>query len=333
MAQNCTDFKRLSAFHSLRKAAFRARKGTRNNPESAAFWNDLETNIWRLQQELQSKSYQPRPFRHFKIKDPKPRGIQAADFRDRVIHHALCAELEPILEADAHPASFACRKGKGSHAAIQAAQKHAQQFKWFAKVDIHHCFETLHHGALLNYLTSRHIDDDTLWLCRRILEHGASRPGRGLPIGNLSSQHFANAALTPLDHWYTRTFGDSGYLRYMDDVLIFGQQKSTVKSHLQEISLFIENKLLQCPKYDAFRLAPSHVGVPFLGFRIWPAHRRLDQARKKRLRRSLRWNTDASGVRAQLAWAHQANSHRLTQNFFSPCSKAALPNMDTARTG
>lgn len=309
-------FEWLSDFKTLRRSAFRARKGTKLNPEIAVFWGDLERNLIILQAELRTKSYQPRPFRCFAIRDPKPRRIQAAHFRDRVVHHALCSVLDPLFEENAIVHSYACRKGKGTHAALLYAQYCCRRWSFFSVVDILHCFETLSHPVLMGLLQTLNIDAPTFQLCLTILQHGQSTQDRGLPIGNLSSQHFANATLTLVDRAFITAFPDFGYLRYMDDILIFTPTAKAALSAQQETCLFIHTKLNQKPKYDALRRGPVSNGVPYLGFRIWPHHMRLDQARKKRLRRHLKRVSTPKSIQARLSWAHHSNSHRLTTHFF-----------------
>ena len=138
-------FERIAAFGPLRRAALRAARGHRTSPEVANFLADLEREVLALERELLAGTWTPRPLTTFHIREPKPRTISAAAFRDRVVHHAVCAELDPVFEARGDKDSYACRPGKGSHAAVLRAQAHARQHPWFVKLDVRHFFETILH--------------------------------------------------------------------------------------------------------------------------------------------------------------------------------------------
>ncbi len=126
-------FDEATEFWALRTAARRAARGGRSSAGTASFLCELETEVLTLQRELRSGSYQPGAFHVFPIREPKPRLISAAPFRDRVVHHALCAALEPTLEAEADPDSYACRRGKGTLAALRRIQAHTRSWPWFGK--------------------------------------------------------------------------------------------------------------------------------------------------------------------------------------------------------
>lgn len=141
-------FDQVCSFTSLVKAAKEAARGKKTKHRVALFLRDLENEIISLENELRSKTYYPLPYRTFKIHDPKRRMICAADFRDRVVHHAICRVLEPVFEQSFIFDTYACRKGKGNHAAKQRAQAFSRRLKYFLKLDVHKFFDSIDHGVL-----------------------------------------------------------------------------------------------------------------------------------------------------------------------------------------
>ncbi len=305
-------FDSATSFFALRAAARRAALGCSRSFGAASFLCELETEVLRLQRELHSGIYRPGPFHTFPIRDPKPRLISAAPFRDRVVHHALCATILPTLEAEADPDSFACRVGKGTLKAIHRAQHLSRQFPYFAKMDVLHCFETADLSIVGKLLSDRFPDPAFLATFSTILDNGAdhgardppaevadrpgstkpveeggSRSNRGLPIGNLTSQHLANLLLGEVDR-AARAMGVRGWVRYMDDLLLFGDSMTELRTQVSQLSLFLQVSLHQQEKRVARRIGPVTAGLPFLGFRIWPQRKRLDGARRRRLFARLR---------------------------------------------
>jgi RNA-directed DNA polymerase len=273
-------------FSSLYKAAYQARKNVKLNRQIATFFFHLDEHIHALQEELHNKTYVPRPYRSFVIHEPKPRLIQAAHFRDRVVHHSLCAVLEPILLRSMMADSYACQKGKGMHQALKRAHACIKKYAYCVKIDIHHFFENLHHDVLLERLRKRIDDADVFWLIENILQHGASShcAHRGVPIGNLTSQHFGNFYLDALDHYIVHHTPARAMVRYMDDVLMCTENKRDATDSLGLVDEYVEDTLLLTLKHSATRVAQTNHGVSFLGFRLLPTHIRMDRTRLRRFR-------------------------------------------------
>lgn len=290
MAKHEPCFERIACFPALVAAAERAARQHRRSPEVAGFLLELEPGVLQLERELRDGSYRPRPYRTFAIRDPKPRSISVAAFRDRVVHHALCAEIEPVLEAGAVPWSYACRKGKGLSAALAHVRRRVRHLPFALKLDVRHFFETLSHDVLKRLLARRIRDPRTRWLTERFIDAGApgSEAGRGLPIGNLTSQHFANFYLGPLDRHLLRGLRVGGYCRYMDDVLIFAEDKKSLWHVHAEVDEFVRARLAIELKGELTRVIPVSEGVPFLGFVIFPGTVRFDPARARRWRSRMR---------------------------------------------
>jgi len=303
-------------FHALRAAARKAARGHKGKPETAAFLCALETEVLQLQRELRSGSYRPGTFQTFRIRDPKPRTISAAPFRDRVVHHALCAAMEPTFEARADPDSFACRVGKGNRAAVWRLQRLTRVWPWYAKLDVERYFETLPLGSLLGLLHTLFDDGSLLQAVEVVLRAGCGDGETGLPIGNLTSQHFANLYLGELDR-FARASGVGGLVRYMDDIVVLGRDKASVVGFARAMSSHMEALGLR-EKASAHRLGPVHIGVPYLGFRVWPHRIRVDRAARHRLLQKLRRPPDAlsdSELQARhtslVAWADHGDAQGL----------------------
>lgn len=324
-------FERVADFRALCAAARRAARGKGGTQSAASFLFHLETEVLKLQREVSDGSYRPRPYRTFSISDPKPRTISAADFRDRVAHHALCAVLEPLFERAAIHDSYACRPGKGSHAAVRRARSFAGRFRYFLKLDVRKFFESADHGVLKAALRRLVKDERLLRLADRIIGHGApgSAPGKGLPIGNLTSQHFANHYLSPLDRFVKETLGVRGYVRYMDDLLLFADSKGFLREARRRVGEFLGRELKLELKAEAVVLAPVSEGVAFLGLRLWPGVVRMDGPGKRRLVRALRLGARdlesgkqgeddlAASMRSRLGHAAHANTLGLRRSLGS----------------
>ena len=275
-----------SDFHTLRRSALRAARGHRRKPQTAAFLCELEAEVITLQRELRSGSYRPGAFATFRIRDPKPRTISAAPFRDRVVHHALCSVMEPTFEAHADPDSYACRLGMGNRAAVWRLQALTRVAPWYAKLDVERYFETIPLDDLMSLLRGLFRDRPLLDVVEVVLRAGSRDGVRGLPIGNLTSQHFANLYLGQLDR-AMRALKPVGMVRYMDDVVLLGDSKVAVRAMVGAATRRLVQLGLE-EKRSARRVAPVHIGVPFLGFRVWPRTIRLDRAARHRLMQKLR---------------------------------------------
>ena len=231
-------YPRLTSFASLHAAARRAQLGKRYLPAVLAFNANLEAELLRLQEELRSFTYRPGPYRQFRIRDPKPRVISAAPYRDRVVHHALCAAIVPSLQRQFHPGSHANRVGFGSHRALRRFTAAAARHRWVLQADIRLYFPSIDLTILRAQLAAVIACPGTLWLLDQILANGATigpaldafpgdtlltpleRP-QGLPIGNLTSQFLANLHLNAIDHTLSALPGVRAYLRYVDDLALF----------------------------------------------------------------------------------------------------------------
>jgi hypothetical protein len=333
-------FERVVGFRELLEATKRASVGRRHIPVVAAFRFDQEHELLRLQRELRDRTYRPGPYTTFVIHDPKRRTINAPAFRDRVVHHAVCAAVEPVFERTAIFDSYACRRGKGSHAAVDRAQGFARRWPYFLKLDIRSFYDSVDQGVLETLVRRVIKDPGVLWLLDTIIDHGppGAPEGKGLAIGNLTSQHLSNFYLSPLDHFIEERLGVSAYLRYMDDLLLFGDSKDALWSWHDEIEMFLRDRLLLRLKEDSTLLAPVTEGIPFLGLRVWPGVRRLGPRRRRRLARQLALEPSddqqsLDSLNALIASTLIADTHRLRQSLVSRMMDAEGRGRKRARTG
>ncbi len=279
----------MASFGPLVRAAERAARGHRRAREVAQFLSDIEPEVLALEDELLRGRCRPAPYRTYRIRDPKPRLISEARFRDRVVHHALCDALMPTLEYDALATSFACRVGGGGLRAVHAVQRLLRAHRYALMLDVRHYFETAEHEVLLRLLFARIHDARIRWLTETFVRHGApgSPAGRGLPIGNLTSQHFANFMLGPLDRHLTSGLS-LPVVRYMDDLVVFADDRESLWAAAGSAETFCARRLRLALRAEVTRVVPSHEGVPFLGFRIFPGVVRFSGERKRRWFRKMR---------------------------------------------
>ena len=285
-------YPQVCAWENLYLAYRKARKGKRGREPAATFEFDLEDNLLRLLRELENKTYRPGPYTSFYIHDPKHRLISAAPFRDRVVHHALCNVIEPIFERSFIFDSYANRVGR--------------RCRYVLPCDVRQFFPSIDLAILRETLARKIADPDVMWLVDRILESGVgvldevyemvyfpnddlfavNRP-RGLPIGNLTSQFWANCYLNPFDHFVKRELRCKGYLRYVDDVLLFADDKPTLWAWRGAVIDYMARLRLTIHENRA-QPRPVTEGVPFLGFVVFPTHRRLKRRNVVNYRRRLR---------------------------------------------
>jgi retron-type reverse transcriptase len=298
-----------------------------------------ERELLRIQEELQTGTYRPGEFRTHRISEPKPRLISAAPYRDRVVHHALMNVLEPILDRHFHPHSYACRQGKGTHAAADRLQALMCGHRYALQGDVRKFFPSIDHEHLKATFRRLIKDRRVLWLMDLIVDSSNEQeavqewfegddlltPGerrRGLPIGNLTSQWFANWMLNDLDHFVTSRLGIGAYVRYCDDFILLHNDREVLKDVAVRVRERLADMRLRLHEQKLF-VRPVRAGLTFVGYRTWPTHRLVRKENVRRFRRRVRWlrQAYAEGVidwqdikprlQSWMAHARQANSERL----------------------
>lgn len=329
-------FSQIVTFENLCRAANQAAKGKREKFNVMEFFLTLEKNLFELQAELASGDYCPGAYRTFFIYDPKPRLISAAPFRDRVVHHALMNVIGPIMERRLVFDTYANRLGKGTHQAIRRFQHFAQHYRFVLKCDIKKYFPSIDHQILRNLMRKCIGDQQVLWLIDSIIDYSNQQvevldyfPGddlltplerrRGLPIGNLTSQNFANYYLNPLDHFIKEELQCQGYVRYVDDFALFSNDKRQLWHWGDEIVRSLAAFRLKL-NLNRCMISPAAAGNRFLGQYIFPTHRRLTGENVRRFkRRCKQWQAHPpENIEQRLAsWlghARQADTAALIKN-------------------
>ena len=334
-------FEKIVSFENLLLAAKNASQGKRCKGNVAAFNYNLEENLLLVQQALIEKTYRPGGYRAFYIFDPKKRLISAAPFADRVVHHALCNIIEPLFDCTFLFDLYANRLGKGTHAGIRRAQKFLRANRFVLKCDIKKYFPSIDHELLKQEIRWKIADSDTLWLIDTIINGSNEQefvydifPGddrftplqrrKGLPLGNLTSQFFANLFLNRLDHYIKEKLRVRYYARYVDDLLLAANNIDFLKNVKKEIEAYLAKLRLKLhPK--KCHILRSDKGVPFLGQVIFPHYRLLKKQNVKRFCQRLprlaqmldagditqkRYNASIQGWKGH---AVQANTFRLRQ--------------------
>ena len=306
----------VASLDTLASAFWLASSGKRARADVQRYAACLDTELARLRDDILNGRAPEGRWTSFGIFDPKPRRILAPCFRDRVLHHALMLHMSPVLERALVDDTFACRPGKGTLAAVLRAQEHVRRFPWYVKADVRAYFASIDHAILRGVLRRRFKDPGLLALCDRILERTPDPPGRGLPIGALTSQHFANAYLDALDRFLLEAVRVRGLVRYMDDVVFWCETRQDARDALEAARAFLARERDLALKSDA-RIGRSVQGLPFLGFRILPGTLRLSLRRRRRYAAArARWeeafaagHIDGRGLQAGYAAALAITAH------------------------
>lgn len=335
----------LIRWDNLLLAYRKARRGKRSRLEVAQFACQLEPELLTLQRELRQGSYQPGTYRQFTIYDRKPRVISAAPFRDRVVHHALMNVIEAPLDQRFIDDCYACRKGKGVHAAVNRYQAYAQRYAYTLKLDIRQYFPSIDHLLLKQIIRRRIKDLLVLDLLDNIIDASPESPApfdcfagddlvsaverrRGIPIGNLTSQFFANLYLDDFDHWLKETLRVPAYLRYVDDLILLDNDKQRLWQSCQAIEAYLLTLRLRL--HDRKRqIVRSDQWVDVLGYRVSRTRRLLRNDNGYRFRRKLKrlaqayrlfkrdWDDINPAVQSWTGHARHAETEGLRKTLFA----------------
>ena len=277
---------KIAEIENLELAFWKAQRGKSGKNEVKKFRENLHANLLSIRNEFLTGNVKLGNYHYFTIYDPKERIICAADFRERVIQHAVVNICEPFFEKYQMFDSFACRKGKGVDACLARTHYFCRKFQWYLKLDIHKYFDSINHKVLLNILNRRFKDPDLLNFFAQLLDTYEVTPGCGLPIGNLLSQYFANLYLGVFDHEIKDVLKAPGYVRYMDDFIIFANSKEELIS-LKIKTEEIINKVLKLNLNPALCNRTIH-GIPFLSYKVTSLGLRLSQKAKERFRKKIK---------------------------------------------
>jgi len=294
----------LIDFDNLLCAARQAQQGKRYRPNVLAFNSNLDVELLRLQRELRDKTYRPGKYRTFRIDDPKSRLISAAPFRDRVVHHALCNVIMVPLERTLIADTYANRTGYGTHRALKRFVGFARSSRYVLQCDVRQYFPSIDHTILKTLLRRKIKCPDTLWLIDTIIDGSNSQGGdavyfpgdrlltpaerrRGLPIGNLTSQFFANLYLSGFDHFVKEQLKVRKYLRYVDDFALFSDDHGFLAAARPQLEAYLATLRLVMHPIKS-QLFETRLGANFVGFRVLGDRIRVRASSLRRARRRCR---------------------------------------------
>lgn len=293
------------SFENLHSSALKAQKGKRWKNSTLRFNFNLESNLIRVQNNLVKGNWKPGKYWSFTIFEPKKRIIHAAPYVDRIVHHAVINILEPIWEKRFYTHSYACRKGKGTHSAVDTCQKYMNRYNYVLKCDIRKYFPSIDREILKKIIHKKITDIRLVKIINNIIDsspefedvenkfnsanddqlclfYNSPNYKKGIPIGNLTSQFFANVYLNELDSWIKHELGIKGYVRYMDDFLVFHNYKQQLNTIKMQTKSFLSNNLLLDLHPKKAEVFPVKNGIPFLGYHVFKTHRRLQKNNIKR---------------------------------------------------
>ncbi|MGL5963740.1 MAG: reverse transcriptase domain-containing protein, partial [Fusobacteriaceae bacterium] len=281
-------YEKIYQFDNLHKAYLLARRCKRYRAEVLEFTDNLEVELITLQNELIWKSYKQGEYRTFKVYEPKERTIKALPFKDRVLQHAINAVIEPIFSKGFYEHSYACLPGKGAHAASKTLKKWIYNTRdkkmYYLKCDIAKYFDSINHAILVNILESKMKCPDTLGLLKQIIDNGT---GVGIPIGNLTSQTFANVYLNEFDKFIKHELKIKKYIRYMDDFIVLEESKEKIHKYLNKIENYLSSNLALRLNHKTI-IAPVYKGVDFVGYKHFISRTNLRRSTWVRQKRNIK---------------------------------------------
>jgi retron-type reverse transcriptase len=270
---------------NLALAAHKAFRGKEGKGEVVRFRAQFTEELQRLRQEILTDTMDVGDYHYFTIRDPKERLICAASLRIRILHHALMNVCHEYFDRRLIYDTYATRPGKGSYAALDRAKDKMKQYPYYVKLDVRKYYDSIDHRLLKKQLSAIFKDANLQNLFYRIIDSYAVSEEKGLPIGNLTSQYFANLYLSGLDHYMKEQVGAKVYIRYMDDVLMMGESRARLKEMANCFTLYADRQLQL--KIKPPQIGRCSSGVSFLGYRVFPGYLQLNGRSKRRFRSKL----------------------------------------------
>ena len=310
----------IISVENLLRAWLEFKRGKTKKSDVQEFERDLMSNIFILHTELMNKTYKHGTYEHFVINDPKRRDIHKASVRDRLVHHAIHRVLYPYFDSKFIYDSYSCRVGKGTHRALyrfeafsrQVSQNYNKQC-WVLKCDIRKFFASIDHDILYCILEKHVIDRDVLWLIHDVVNSfNSGITGKGLPLGNLTSQLLVNIYMNEFDQYVKHELKEKYYLRYADDSVFLSRDKLYLEILRQKCAAFLLEKLSLMLHPDKVFLQTFASGVDFLGWVHFPHHCILRATSRRRMLRKI---VDSEGkvtsVTSYLGLLQHGNGFRL----------------------
>lgn len=315
MKRKRIDLEQIADYSNLSLALYKAAKGKRHRDQVKRFMINVNQNINQLASDILQEGMPYGRFRSFYINDPKKRLIHAACFEDRIFHHAVINLAGNTLEKAMLPTSFACRPNLGVHRAAEQTQKNIQRYRWYCQIDIASYFAKIDHELLYSVLCRRFKGNDFKQQLKRLIGCYPIEIGKGLPIGSLTSQYFANYYLDGLDRLLNTSAKVRAHVRYMDDIVWWCDDKQAAKQLLAQVQGYLRDKRKLDVK-PTIRIQKSEQGISFCGFHIFKSTIRLSARRKQRYqKRRLYWEHQyrQGKINAQQLQMAYAAVHAITQ--------------------
>lgn len=292
--------------------------GKRKKKDAAEFALDLPQSIYDLHCDLKNKTYAHGAYNVFNISDPKPRIINKATIRDRLLHRAIYRQIYPTVDKAFVFDSFSCRNGKGTHRAmnrfrdfLRLVSKNNTRTCFVLKCDIRKFFASIDHKTLLEILGNHILDRDILWLLEKVIESSYSELRKGLPLGNLTSQLFANIYLNEFDQFVKYKLKVTYYIRYADDFIVLSADRAFLEKLIPPINSFLREQLRLELHPDKVSIKTIASGVDFLGWVHFPDHRVLRTATKRRMFRRIAGAPNDKSVASYLGLLKHGNACKL----------------------
>lgn len=314
MKRHAKLYEKIYSLENLCKAEGNARRNKRMQYGVQVFDRYKEENILKLHEMLVNKTYRTSPYRTFKVFDPKEREVFSLPyFPDRILHHAVMLQLEPIYNSMFTADTYACIKKRGIHSAsddLKYALRNIQETRYCLKIDVKKFYPSIDHAILKEMHLRKFKDWDLLNLLFEIID---SAPG--IPIGNYLSQTFANFYLTPFDHWMKEKHKVKNYFRYMDDIVILSADKKYLHSLLAQIRDYLKNRLKLTIKENYQVFPVSSRGIDFVGYKHFHSHTLIRKGIKKRFVRMMAHNRNHASIQSYLGWFNHANCKQLQKKY------------------
>ncbi|MBO4593083.1 MAG: RNA-directed DNA polymerase [Bacteroidaceae bacterium] len=278
---------RVCSLENLHESFLRAVRGHACKMAVVHMRQDIDGNLLRIGQQLRDGTFHFGRYNYFTVYEPKAREICAASFPERVAFQALMRICHPVFDQFQTNDSFASRPGRGTYAALERALQLCRRYKWYAKLDVRKFFNSIDHEIMLSQLCRLFKDPVLLTHFQHIIDSFESAPGRGLPIGNLTSQYFANHYMSVADHWAKEQLHVKGMVRYMDDVLLFADSHEEL---MQKVNAYVHyvNTQLRMELHEPI-VNQTKFGIPFLGYVVHHRSLRLHQRSRRRYVRKMQW--------------------------------------------
>lgn len=311
----------IAAIDNLMLAFCKARRGKLQRQEVIDYSFNVVENLLNLREKLLNETLQVGNYHYFEIYDPKKRKICAASFEERIVHHAIINVCKDRFERNLIFETYATREGKGVYAAINRARVAVQKYPYVAKLDVRKYFDSINHDVLKTKLLRIFKDEKLLCLLNSIIDSYQTTPSTGIPIGNLTSQFFANFYLSSLDHLVKEKLKVPIYVRYMDDILLTADSREELKKNVLDIKNYLKRELFL--ELKSAQICNVNSGVSFLGYTLFPNFILLNRRSKLRLIKKWRYYSSLliSGtlsdeiylqhIQPLLAFANKANTVKL----------------------